>query len=827
MTSVSPGPRSKLGAVDQRNGAYELAPEQLRRRLDPATLPFSSTADVAPLEGTVGQPRAIEALEFGLAIPTAGFNIFVTGLPGSGRLSTVEEHLRRVAELRPAPNDWVYVENFAHPDQPHAISLAAGSGVRLRADLENFVVDVRRRLSQAIDSEDYRSRRAAATADLERQLDELQKEMASIAQDGGFLLQLTPGGIALVPVVDGHRLSPEETRQLDDARRADFERRAGEVRPKLEAELPRLHQLEREGIERLAASDREFALSVITPLLERLRAAHGSEPAVLAHLDAIREDIPGHLAELAGGSAPGDDGKPQGAAPPVPTRDGGLDRYRVNVLIDNGGLDHAPVVVERNPTYYNLVGRVEYRPSFGTVITDFMQIRAGSLHRANGGFLVMEADDLLRQPFAWEALKRALRSRAITIENLSEQMTLVPTATLRPEPIPLAVRIVLIGTPMLYQLLGQADDDLRAHFKVRADFSPDMPWEDAGELAYAGFLRSVVDHCELRHFSRGGVARVIEHGSRLREDQRKLSTRFAEISDLAAEASFRAERAGHALVEADDVDEALRQRISRSSLTEERIREYIERRIIAIETGADAIGQVNGLSVLELGDHSFGMPTRITASVALGRGRVESVEREINVSGPSHSKGVLILSGYLADKYAQEFPLPVQARITFEQSYDEVDGDSASSTELYAILSALSNVPIRQGIAVTGSVDQRGDVQAVGGVVEKIEGFFAVCRARGLSGEQGVVIPAANADNLMLSEDVVDACRAGRFHVWSVKSIDEGIELLTGQPAGERDGNGAYPEGSVHRRIVDRLRSDAERLRAFGAGKPAPDSSTP
>ena len=801
-------------SVNLEPAAFEIPADRLRRRLDPASLPFTSTAEVAPLEGTIGQPRALEALEFGSAIPTAGFNIFVTGAPGSGRLSTVEGHLERVAQRLPAPHDWVYVQNFTSPDRPVAIPLPPGHGARFRDDLDRFVADARRRLAEAIDSDDYQRRRAVVSSEVEQRVQSIQNELESIALAAGFALQLTPAGVVLIPVADGRRLSPDDVQRLSNEQRADLDRRAAEVRPRLDAEVPKLRQVEREGAEHMHTVEREYAISVITPLLEHLRSTYAAEQAVLTHLDALRDDIPGHLAELAGTA--------QSPELPIPQltaqHDGGAERYRVNVVVDNGGLEHAPVVVERNPTYYNLMGRVEYRASFGTMVTDFLHIRGGALHRANGGFLVMDADALLRQPFAWDALKRALQTMSVAVENLAEQVTLVPTTTLHPEPVPLAVRVVLIGSPLLYHMLGQTDLDLRAHFKVRADFAPDMTWDDANVLAYAGFIRRTVDRCSLRHFSAGGVARIVEHGSRLRQDQRKLSAQLAEIGDLAAEASFCAEQAAHELVEAGDVDDAIRKKIYRSSLTADRMREYIDRRIIAIDTDGATVGQVNGLSVAEIGDHSFGVPTRITASVSLGRGRVESVEREINVSGPSHSKGVLVLSGYLADRYAQEFPLPVHVRITFEQSYDEVDGDSASSTELYAILSALSGVPIRQGIAVTGSVDQHGDVQAVGGVVEKVEGFFAVCTARGLSGTQGVMIPAANAESLMVSDEVVQACRDGRFHVWAVRTIDEGIELLTGEAAGERAADGSYPEGSIHRRIIDRLRDGADRMREFSGG---------
>ena len=420
------------------------------------------------------------------------------------------------------------------------------------------------------------------------------------------------------------------------------------------------------------------------------------------------------------------------------------------MIVDNTDATSAPVVIERNPTYYNLLGRVEYRATFGAMVTDFRQIRAGSLHRANGGFLVVYAQHLLEQPFVWEAIKRALSTELIAVENLAEQITPIPTTSLRPQAIPLDVKVVLIGSPRLHRVLSGVDDDFLGLFKVQADFAPEMPWADDSVRSYAAFIRRTVDSAGLKHFTGGGVARVVEHGARLREDQHRLSTRLAEIADIVAEASYWAGAAGHELVDAEDVEQAIAKRAYRSNLTEERLHAFIDERVISIETDGEKVGQVNGLSVIELGGHSFGMPTRITASVSVGRGRLESIEREINASGPIHSKGFLILSGYLAEQYAQDHPFPMRATITFEQSYDEVEGDSASSTELYAILSALSGIPINQGIAVTGSVDQHGVVQAVGGVNEKVEGFFKVCSARGLTGRQGVMIPASNVDNLML-----------------------------------------------------------------------------
>ena len=477
----------------------------------------------------------------------------------------------------------------------------------------------------------------------------------------------------------------------------------------------------------------------------------------------------------------------------------------------------APVIVERNPTYYNLIGRSDYRATFGAVVTDFRQIKPGALQRANGGFLVLQVLEVLRAPFAWDALKRALISREVTIENLGDQYTALPTERLRPEPIPLDVKVVLLGPPEMYYLLYQLDSDFQELFKVKADFAPDMDWNEEHLGNYTSFISRLVREEGLRHFDRGAVARVIEYGSRLREDQRKLSTRMRDIVDVVSEANYWAGKAGHDIVQATDVDQAIDRWKYRSNLIEERIQEMIENGTIMIDTTGVRIAQVNGMAIISLGGYDFGKPSRITARVSPGRGSLQSIEREIELSGPIHSKGFLILSGYLAGQYSQQYPLSISATITFEQSYDEVEGDSASSTELYALLSALSGLPLRQGIAATGSVNQHGEIQAVGGVTPKIEGFFAVCKAKGLTGEQGIIIPATNVPNLMLDEEVIDAVRVGQFHIWAVRTIDEGIELLTDIPAGQRGPDGQYPEGTVHRLVGDRLQEYAERLRAFAA----------
>ena len=791
----------------------EVPAQRLRHRVEPESLPFATTAEITPLEGTIGQPRALDAVAFGLEIQAAGYNLFVVGAPGSGRVTAVRDHIERFARERPVPDDWVYVHNFADGDRPRAIHVPAGQGRELAARMDELVEAVRRELARALESDEYQKRRDAVVSEVEHQHQALRTEIERFAAERGFGIEITPIGLAVFPVAQGRPLTPEEVEKLSDAQRDDMQRRSGEIHDRLQTEARRIRLLEREGTERVRTLERAVALAAIEPLFAGLRETHAERHDVLDHLQAVQDDMLDHLQELRGGERPEAQAGPAAGLLLVP-KDDHLTRYRVNVFVDNGGLRAAPVVIERSPTYYNLVGRVEYRARYGAMVTDFTEVSAGSLHRANGGFLVLEALDVLGNAFAWEVLKRTLRAREVAIENLAEQYSPVPTATLHPQPIPLDVKVVLVASPLLHRLLQAHDEDVGELFKVKVDFAPEMDWNDQNVLGYAAFIAGCIERGGLRHLDRTAIARVVEHGARLRENQRKLTTRLLEISDLVTEAGFWAGKDGRSVVTGEDVETAIRQKEYRSNLLEERVRELVVDRTIVIETEGTRAGQVNGLSILDVGDHTFGQASRITARVALGRGTVESIEREIDLSGPIHSKGFLILSGYLAQTYAQERPLALRATITFEQSYDEVDGDSASSAELYALLSALSGIPIRQGVAVTGSINQYGEVQAVGGVTRKVEGFFAVCRARGLTGEQGVIIPAANVQHLMLADDVVEACARGDFHVWAVSTVDEGLELLTGVPAGERS-DGEFPRGTVHGAVDDRLRRYAESAQAF------------
>lgn len=792
--------------------------EDLRRRLDPATLPFQTTAEVAPVGTTIGQPRAAEAIAFALGVGARGFHLYVAGPPGTGRERTVLTAARSVAVTRPTPPDWVYVHDFAEPDRPRAFSVPAGQGVKLAKSMKSFVEAVQQEIPRAFDSEDYLRRREQILAEANTRRARLISDVRAFASERGFVLEMTPTGIAHTPLQNGKPMPPELFEMLPSETREELAQRGKDIQAEVGASMRQVRQIEKEAHERVRTLDREVALYAVGPLIGDLSEEYGDQPDVLSFIEQVEKNLPEHLHDFWPAAATE---QSESATARAVHRQERLQRYEVNVLIDNSGITGAPVVVELNPTYYNLIGRQEYRAVLGRMETDFRQIKPGALHRANGGFLVLYVLDVMRNPFAWEALERALVSGQVRIENPGEQAAPLPTARPRPEPIPLDLKVILIGPDSLYQNLHRRDVDFPELFGVKADFAPDMDWSDENLTSYSAFLSRIVHDRGLLHFDRTAVARVVEHGARLRDHQRKLTARFLDIAKLAAEASYWAGEARHEVVMAEDVDTAIAQQERRRNLSEERTRETIIDGTVMIDTTGSRLAQVNGLAVIDVGDYEFGRPSRVTARVAVGRGTVESIEREVELSGPIHSKGFLILTGYLQSQYAQSWPLSLAATITFEQSYGGIDGDSASTTELYALLSALSGVPLKQSIAVTGAVNQHGEVQAVGGVTRKVEGFYDLCRERGLTGEQGVMVPAANVKNLMLKDEVVEAVRAGRFHVWAVSHIDEGIELLMDRVAGERTADGTFPEGTVHRLVQDRLRDYAEHAREFGSALPA------
>ncbi len=757
-----------------------VAPEQLRRHADPTQLPLTS-AEVPPLEGTIGQPRAVDAIAFGLEINSPGYNLFVAGPAGSGRERTILDYLQKFAPTRPEPFDWIYIYNFAQPDQPNVIRMPQGRGRKFAADLDGFLEAAQRDIPRAFESEDYEHHRREALSELSQRRDALIDQLQAFARDGGFSIEVTPMGMVAVPLSHGKPLSDEEFQLLPSSKQQELEQRNKEIQERIADTLRQARKIQKEGTERVRQLDHDVALFIVGPHLDELRETYADQPEILAYLNQIQSDLPEHLDDFRSEAS---EGQQQGLLARLPgmQREEDLSRYRVNIFVDNDELVGAPIIVERNPTYYNLIGRIDYRATFGSMVTDFRQIKPGALQKANGGFLVLQVLEVIRAPFAWDALKRALISKEVSVENLGDQYTALPTERLRPQPIPLDVKVILLGPPEAYYLLYQLDSDFQELFKVKADFAPEMDWNDEHLADYAAFISRLVREEGMRHFDRTALASVIEYGSRLREDQRKLSTRMRDIADVVSEANYWAGKNGHDLVQATDVDQAIAKRKYRSNLIQERLQEMIDNGTILIDTVGAREAQVNGVAIIDLGGYAFGKPSRITARISPGRGSVQSIEREIELSGPIHSKGFMILTGYLAGQYSQQHPLSINATITFEQSYDEVEGDSASSTELYVLLSALSGLPIYQGIAVTGSVNQHGEIQAVGGVTSKIEGFFAVCKAKGLTGEQGIIIPASNVPNLMLEQEVIDAVRAGQFHIWAVHTIDEGMELLTGVP---------------------------------------------
>ncbi|MFN8159610.1 MAG: ATP-binding protein [Solirubrobacterales bacterium] len=795
-----------------------LQPEKLRRRCDPAGLAFSTTAEVEPLRGTIGQQRALDAVAFGLEIETHGYNIFATGPIGTGKRTTLEAHLRAQAAERPSPADRLYLFDFANEDRPMALSLPSGEGKGFVEGMRGFVEEVRRRIPDAFESENYQDRRRELVEEVEGRREEVLGELRGFANQRDLALELTPAGLVTIPVIEGKPVPPAEFRRLPEQVREQFTMRIEEVEDRMPAALTRLRQIERDGSERLRALDREVAQFAIGHLVDEIKDRYGEAPRVGEWLERVREDIVEHLGNF-GAREAGEQNVPEPIASGMRrARQAFFARYEPNLLVGHDRGDGAPVVFETNPTYYNLFGRIEYEATFGALSTDHRHVKAGAVHRANGGYLMLDALSVLSQPFVWTKLKETLRARRVEIETIGSQLTLFPTATLEPEPIDLDLKVILVGSPALYALLHMIDEDVRKLFRVKADFDVDMPWREESPGDYASFIAGQVESDGLLHFDREAVARVVEHGSRLAEHQGKVSTRFADIADLVAESSHWAGKESEDAVRAGHVERAISEKAARSNLVEERIRELVAEGTLMIDVSGQRIGQANGLSVARVGDYQFGRPVRITASTGLGGGDVLDIDRETELSGPIHDKGFLILSGFLGERFGGERPLALRGSIVFEQSYEEIEGDSASCAELCALLSSLSGVPIRQGVAITGSVNQHGEVQAIGGVNEKIEGFHATCAQAGFGDGQGVVVPAANARHLMLREEVVESVREGRFAVWPVGGVDEAIEVLTGTEAGQRADDGSYPPGSVYGRVAERLDHLAELARRFSSG---------
>ncbi len=788
-----------------------LTVDELYRRCDTKLFSFRTTDELPPFEGTIGQDRALSAIDFGLSLESKGFNIYVLGESGTGKSSTIRTLLSRKAEGEPVPPDWCYVYNFKEPDSPLAISLDPGRGIEFQKDMSELINTLKVEIPGVFESKEYDKQRGRIFEEFQKRQKELFSSLEAEAESKGFTIKRTVGGFLIVPVKkNGEPLTEEEFNSLDEATRKKIEEIGKLLQEKLDDLVRTLREGEKLVKELLRRLEREAAISVLGHLIDDLKEKCKGNEKIIVYLDAVKEDI---LDNLDGFKSPSEEAAP---APlpfmKVPKQEPNFTKYSVNAIVNNGAGKGAPCVFESNPTYYNLFGRIEHKFQYGVAVTDFSMIKAGSLHKANGGYLIINALDLLRNLFSYDAMKRAIRNRELKIEDIWEQYRLITTAMLKPEAVPLDVKVVLIGNPYIYYMLYNLDEEYRELFKVKADFDNRMDRTGENILKYATFVATKSKDELLLSFDPSGVARIVEYGSRLAEHQEKLSSKFSDISDVIREAHYWAKKDGAEVVAGVHVEKALNEKIYRHNRIEDRLRELMAEGTLIVETSGERVGQINGLAVMSLGDYSFGKPSRITTTVYTGKAGVINIERETKLSGKIHEKAILILSNYLGRMYAIKKPISLSASITFEQLYGMIEGDSATCAELYSLLSAISGVPIKQNTAITGSMDQNGNIQPIGGVNEKIEGFFELCRLRGLDRTYGVIIPEKNVKNLMLRREVLEAVKDGRFHIYPIERVEEGIEILMGVPAGELKPDGTYPERTLNYLVQKRLTEIREAL---------------
>lgn len=786
-----------------------LTTEQLRRMTDLEAFDFQTTEDLPCLGELIGQERAVRSMAFGLEVKSKGYNIFVLGEPGSGRTTYTLEKLREKAKGQKAPDDWIYVYNFDIPNEPLAISLPAGKAKELATAVEELVEELKQALSKAFDNSQYEDNKAQLVKEFQERVNGLMEDLRAWSKEQGFAIKRTPQGFVNIPIVreedeEGNgterEMQQEEFEALEETEQKRLQQVSEQVSQKTLEVLRSIRDEEKELKERIRELEAEICRNALQPYLSDLkdRFADSGGETLKSWIESLAEDIIANFGMFV-------------AAARDENAETDFTRYSVNVLVSNHPDQGAAVVWETNPTYYNLVGKVEYESRQGYLYTDFKKIVGGAIHRANGGYLVLDAEQFFRQFMTWDALKRVLRTGELNIENLGEQLGFVPVSSLRPQAIPIDMKVVIIGTRFIYHLLTLYDPDFQKLFKIKADYDVDMPRSAETEKQLACFIASYVSHEGQLPFDKSGVGEVIEWASRLAGQQDRMSTQFNRLAEIIVEASAWAVASKASQVSREHVVQAIDEKIFRSNLIEERFRRAFEEGTIRVDTEGKVVGQINGLTVIDLRDHAFGHPVRITANVFMGQEGIVNIEREVKMTGPIHNKGLLTLSSYLGRTYAQDMPLSLSARIAFEQTYSGIEGDSASSTELYCLLSALSDLPLRQDIAVTGSVDQFGMIQPIGGVNEKVEGFFDYCRVKGLTGTQGVLIPVQNVKDLMLKWDVVKAVKEGQFNLWAVSTVDEGIEILTGKAAGKAqfsdDDDRKALEKTVHGRVRLRLQN--------------------
>ena len=785
----------------------ELSYKNLKKYCNPNKLPFETTEELEPISTGIGQDRGIKALEFGLNVDIKGYNLYLEGPSGVGKTMYTKKYLDTISKKKKIPSDWCYVYNFGNPNEPIAISLTAGQGKIFKEMMDQFINDIKNDINNTFSNEDFEKEKNLIKQEFEQKRADLLEKLNKESAKYGFEVKTAQNGIYMMPVVNGKTLQEEEFEKLDEEVKKEYEDKSNIVQEQIISAISQIKAIEKESDKKIEEWQSNIALLTVNARINLVKSNFKRNKKINKFLDDIKKDILKNVAYFIEQKQPANQsGQPQpNIQQPKPWLN-----YRVNLFIDNSNLEGAPVVMDSNYSYHNIFGKLEYENYYGSLKTDHTMLKAGLLQRANGGYIIFQAKDLLANQMCYEALKKALRIKEISIENTADQRSSMVMVSLKPEPIPLDVKVILIGNANIYHSLLAVDADFRKLFKTKVEFEDDAPRTDENTVKLARFIHGFCEQEELAHLDKYAVAKIIEYSSRLAENQNKLSTRFNDLSQIIGEACTWAKMSRSKVVKEEHVVKALEERIERVKKYDAKYTEMIKENTLLISTDGAKVGQINGLTVMTIGDYTFGKPAKITANTYTGKSGIINVEREVELSGSSHSKGVLILNGYLGEMFAQDIPLSLTASICFEQLYNGVDGDSASSTELYALLSSLSGVPINQGIAVTGSVNQKGEIQPIGGVNAKIEGFYQVCKMRGLNGSHGVMIPIQNITNLNLSDEVVEAVKNKKFHIYAISTIEEGIEILTGVPAGKKDKNGNFPAGTVNYLVYEKLKKYAK-----------------
>ncbi len=789
----------------------ELDYTRLKKHCDRSDFSFQSTAELEPLEGIIGQERAVKAFDFGLAVKIKGYNIYMSGPSGTGKTTYARCSTEKLAVTEPVPEDWCYVYNFQSPKKPIALSFEAGTGKLFKQDMEKLVEVFKKELQKAFRSDDYEEQKNAIVHSFEERQDVLLDELSAAAEEYDFQLKSTKSGVYFLPIVDGEVIGEEDYENLSDEQIEEIEERSQPIQEKAAVFMREIHELEKECDKQVSELEHKVGLFAIGHHVDDVLEKYKDYERVVSYVTEVQKDVLENLDQFVENEEPQEDALSSllpmlGKKPEEDI----MQRYCVNLIVDHSQTKGAPVVVTFNPTYSNLMGETEYDSEFGSLTTDFMKIKAGLLHQANGGYLIVQAQDILTMPHAWESLRRVIKTKEIDMDFIREMLGTTTAPTLKPEPIPAKLKVIMIGSNNYYDLLSDCDEEFDKFFKIRADFDDEMPRNKENMTKIAQFIKSFVERERTLEFDVSAVCAVIEYSSRSAARQDKLSTRFNYLSEILGEAHTWAQLEKARVITSEHIQKTIFEKEQRLKLYEEKLDEMLEEDVIMIDTQGSRIGQINGLAVLDMGSYAFGTPARITATTYVGKSGIVNIEKEARMSGHTHDKGVQIITGFLGQTYAQRFPMALSCRVCFEQNYNGIDGDSASSTELYCIISSLAELPIRQDLAVTGSVNQKGEIQAIGGVTHKIEGFFDLCKKRGLTGTQGVLIPISNVRDLVLREEVVQAVKDGVFHIYPITHIDEGIELLMNYPAGEKDEQGEFPADSVHGKVYEKLKSFAK-----------------